>query len=250
MSHRKTDLGIPCPRKICQSSARPRFTGSSPLTKTMGIVAVARLAASTAVGLANISKLGWRRTRSAISAGIRSNWPSAERYSIFTFWPSTKPDCIRPVRNDASGCRIDVGAAMVIIPMIAGVCARAAKELSTAAAAAALPSSVVNWRLFIRSPRPRELLKLPRHVKTERLGSLEVDHQLELRRLLDWQLLRFGSLEDAVDVACCETALFDIIVTIGDQAARSRKIVGGKIDRRATVSGRERNDEVTISRVE
>ena len=47
-----------------------------------------------------------------------------------------------------------------------------------------------------------------RHVEAERLGSLEVDHQLELRRLLDRQLLRFGSLEDAVDVACRETALF------------------------------------------
>src|SRR5262249_58231165 len=87
-------------------------------------------------------------------------------------------------------------------------------------------------------------------VEAKRLGSLYVDDELELRRLLDWQLLRFGSLEDAVDVASCETALFGIIVTIGDQAARSRKIAAVKINRRDTVLGRERNDEVPIYHVE
>src|SRR5262249_46011147 len=55
---------------------------------------------------------------------------------------------------------------------------------------------------------------------------------------------------DAVDVASCETALFGIIVTIGDQAARSRKIGAVKINRRDTVLGRERNDEVPIYHVE
>src|SRR5262245_66331916 len=36
MSHRKSDLGIPCPRKICQSSARTRTLQE--LTKTIPIV--------------------------------------------------------------------------------------------------------------------------------------------------------------------------------------------------------------------
>src|SRR5262249_52287763 len=31
----------------------------------------------------------FRRTKSAASAGSRSYWPSAQRYSIATFWPST-----------------------------------------------------------------------------------------------------------------------------------------------------------------
>ena len=42
--------------------------------------------------------------------------------------------------------------------------------------------------------------------------------------------------EDAVDVARCKAALFDIIVTIGDQAARSRKLGDIKISRRDTIS--------------
>src|SRR6266849_3721903 len=34
----------------------------------------------------------------------------------------------------------------------------------------------------------------------ERLRGFQVDHQLELRRLLDGQVGRFGALEDLVDV--------------------------------------------------
>ena len=35
------------------------------------------------------------------------------------------------------------------------------------------------------------------------LGGFEVDHQLELRRLLDWQIGGLGSLEDLVHVGGC-----------------------------------------------
>src|ERR1700720_3676458 len=40
-----------------------------------------------------------------------------------------------------------------------------------------------------------------RHVEAERLGSLEVDHQLVLGRCLHWQVRRLLALEDAIDVA-------------------------------------------------
>jgi hypothetical protein len=36
--------------------------------------------------------------------------------------------------------------------------------------------------------------------ETEPLGDLEVDHQLELGRLLDGQIGRLGAFEDLVDV--------------------------------------------------
>jgi hypothetical protein len=52
----------------------------------MGIVAVAALAASVAAVLLGVTMTAapWR-TSSAASAGSRSFWPSAQRYSIATF---------------------------------------------------------------------------------------------------------------------------------------------------------------------
>jgi hypothetical protein len=54
-------------------ATRPIFTGSAPMTKTMGIVAVAALAASVAGVLAGVTMTATRRrTSSAASAGRRS----------------------------------------------------------------------------------------------------------------------------------------------------------------------------------
>ena len=94
-----------------------------------------------------------RRTRSAANAGSRSYCPSAERNSIATFRPSTKPASLRPWRKRAMFC---VGPAADVpsrypITGIAGCCARAA----SGHAAAAPPRSVMNSRRFIRSPRRR-----------------------------------------------------------------------------------------------
>jgi hypothetical protein len=46
----------------------------------------------------------------------------------------------------------------------------------------------------------RALKDRRRDGETERLGDLEVDHQLELGRLLDGQIGRLGAFEDLVDV--------------------------------------------------
>jgi hypothetical protein len=40
-----------------------------------------------------------------------------------------------------------------------------------------------------------------RHVKTESLSSLDVDHQFEFGRLLNWQIAWLGTLENFIDVA-------------------------------------------------
>jgi hypothetical protein len=58
-------------------ATRSNETGSMPLPKTIGMVVVATITATR------------RRTRSAASAGSRSGWFSAQRYSTATFWPST-----------------------------------------------------------------------------------------------------------------------------------------------------------------
>jgi len=56
--------------------------------KTMGIVEVAALAANTPADRVAITAT-CLRTNSAASAGSRSAWFSAQRYSIATFSPST-----------------------------------------------------------------------------------------------------------------------------------------------------------------
>src|SRR5262245_27597523 len=47
----------------------------------------------------------------------------------------------------------------------------------------------------VRAPEERR-----RKDETEHLGSLEIDHQLELGRLLDGQVAGLGALEDLVDI--------------------------------------------------
>jgi hypothetical protein len=54
----------------------------------------------TAAGLdSNLLKNTLRWIRSAANAGNRSNQPSAQRYSIATFWASTYPASFKPSRN-------------------------------------------------------------------------------------------------------------------------------------------------------
>jgi hypothetical protein len=74
---------------LLRLATRPNATGSPPETKTIGMVAVAAFAAKAAVVLPAAITATRRRTRSAVRTGSRSNWFSAQRYSIATFWPST-----------------------------------------------------------------------------------------------------------------------------------------------------------------
>src|SRR5215831_12695816 len=81
-------------------STRPALTGSLPMTNTIGIVEVAALAASGegSPPPATSTFTCWR-TRSAAIVASRSYWPAAQRYSILTLRPSTKPACSRPLRK-------------------------------------------------------------------------------------------------------------------------------------------------------
>src|ERR1700738_1431093 len=49
------------------------------------------------------------RTTSAAIAGSRSGWPSAQRYSMVTVWPSTKPFSANPRRNTGTRCAVSSG---------------------------------------------------------------------------------------------------------------------------------------------
>jgi len=67
-------------------STKPIRIGSPELTKTMGIVAVAALAANRAGPLPGTKMmLTWRRTRSRASSGKRLTSFCAARYSTRTF---------------------------------------------------------------------------------------------------------------------------------------------------------------------
>ena len=72
----------------------------------------------------------------------------------------------------------------------------------------ALPATDLSMRNKLREQKAwnslNQLISLcdeeRRHFETKRLGGLEIDHQLELRRLLDGQVGGLGALEDLVHV--------------------------------------------------
>ena len=67
------------------------------VVNTIGIVFVAAIAARIATSGAPAQITATLRlTRSAAMSGSRSNWPSAQRYSMARLRPSVKPSSLRP----------------------------------------------------------------------------------------------------------------------------------------------------------
>src|SRR6516165_10986455 len=58
-----------------------------------------------------------------------------------------------------------------------------------------------------------------RQLDADLLRRAQIDHQLEFRRLLDWQLGRVCAFEYLVDVSCCAPPHVDLIWTITHQPA-------------------------------
>jgi hypothetical protein len=129
-------------------ATRPSLTGSSATPNTIGIVAVAALAA-IAAGVPDVAITATRRrTRSAISAGRRSYRPSSQWYSTITLWPSTVPVSPSPLRN-AAAKPAEASADPPSTNPITGIgacCPRA-----TTGHAAALPNPAMNSRRRIRN---------------------------------------------------------------------------------------------------
>src|SRR5215467_12429323 len=59
-----------------------------------------------------------------------------------------------------------------------------------------------------------------RNGEPEDLRGLEVDHQLELRGLLDWKVTGLGTLEETVDVDSHTPRRIQVAATIRHQSAR------------------------------
>jgi hypothetical protein len=73
-----------------EAGDKTKLTGSSKTPNTIGIVAVALLAAIEVAMASGVTMTATRRrTKSAISADKPSYCPSSQWYSTVTFWPST-----------------------------------------------------------------------------------------------------------------------------------------------------------------
>ncbi len=132
-------------------ATRPSRTGSLPVANTTDVVVPAALATSAPCVLATITA-ALRPIRSANRAGSRSSRPSAQRCSITTLRPSTKPASPRPRLSAATMCSNDADGVLRRRPTtgMPACCARAASGH-----AAAPPMSEMNSRLLNRSNRIR-----------------------------------------------------------------------------------------------
>ena len=84
-----------------------------------------------------------------------------------------------------------------------------------------------------------------RHVEAERLGGLEVDHQLVLGRRLHRQVGRLLALEDAIDIARCAPVLVNLISPVGDQSAGLDE-GAFEVDCGQLVPRRQRDDQIAM----
>ena len=84
-----------------------------------------------------------------------------------------------------------------------------------------------------------------RHVEAERLGGLEIDHQLVLGRRLHRQVGRLLAPEDTIDVAGRAAVLVEVVEAVGHQAA-AHDVAAVGVDRRQTVPRRKCDDQLPI----
>ena len=130
---------------------------------------------------------------------VDRNGRRAQRYSIATFWPSTiaallqaLPECFDAGARSRSGDRL----LRKPITGIAGCCARAA----SGHAAAAPPSSVMNSRRFIRSPRRRGRAASAGLSRPSALAVLRLMTSSNLVGCIDRQVGGLGALENPAGV--------------------------------------------------
>src|SRR5215471_21484654 len=84
-----------------------------------------------------------------------------------------------------------------------------------------------------------------RHSEAKCLGRLEVDHQLVFGRVLHWKVGGLFALKDAIDVASSLPAWIDRVSCVRDEATCSDEETE-RIDRRQSVSRRQRDDQIVI----
>src|SRR5215471_10786372 len=191
----------------------PWATGSTSPAMTMGIVLVASLAARVAPPPPPVTITStFNRTNSAARADRRSSFPSACRYSMTMFFPSTYPSSRRPSWNASVRGASAEGKPPLRYPIrgiFVGCCASAgeqkakSKALSTTPAifffmlsyCCLLPSAYCLLNHFIRTRQHGW-----RDCQTDLLGGFQIDNELKLRRLLNRKIARVGAFENLIHV--------------------------------------------------
>src|SRR6516165_8835895 len=84
-----------------------------------------------------------------------------------------------------------------------------------------------------------------RHSEAKCLGGLEVDHQLVFGCALHWKVSGLFALKDAIHVASSLPAWIDRVRSVRDEATVSDEETN-RIDRRQSVSRRQRDDQIAI----
>src|SRR6266852_9935521 len=67
-----------------------------------------------------------------------------------------------------------------------------------------------------------EDIKLRRNRQSKRIGSLAIEHEMEMRRLLDWNIARLRALENLVDERCGPVVEIGKVLTVTHEAAVNR----------------------------
>ena len=83
------------------------------------------------------------------------------------------------------------------------------------------------------------------HSEAKRLGGVEVDHQLEFGRALHRKVCGLFALKDSIDVASSLPVLINRVSPVRDEATFS-DVEMVRIDRRQSVSRRQRDDQIPI----
>src|SRR5262245_53836920 len=192
---------------------KPPPTGSVDPAITIGMVLVAPFAANGVGPPATTIRSTFRRTRSAPSSGSRSSFCSANRYSMVMFFPSIHPSLLISCRNASKRTAIPEAVLLSRKPMrgIFPACCASASESFVRKRIASSQRVILFFMFFSCLVRHAFCLfsfdqpirsgdQLWRNRQADLLRGLEIDHQLELRRLLDRQVGRLGSLQDSVHV--------------------------------------------------
>ena len=133
------------PPGLAKDATRPLPIGSPATGHTIGMTAVACLAASAgSVAIANITST-WSLTNSAAISTKRSGRPSPQRYSILMVRPSIQPSSRSRWTKAAAHAPCEIAVLEPKNPMVGGVPACCAVATSGHATAAP-PSSVMNSR--------------------------------------------------------------------------------------------------------
>src|SRR5262249_4839583 len=245
---------------------KPEPTGSGTITNTIGTVWVAwSTYVVVAPPVATITS-GASAANSTASFRRVSVLPLPQRYSICTLRPSVQPNRCSAGRNAARRARVPASSAMPEIMPMRRIRSPCSARAASGHAAAAPPNSVMNFRLFIRSPHRRGAdaticrawktesfnhvvgghLHDQRHREAERLGGLEIDDQLELSRLQYGQVRRLLPFENPPHIDAGLTIGIGEACRVADQAA-GRDIVTEVVDGRNGMARRQCNQRLTFA---